>query len=97
MADRVRWLVEPGIPVVLDAACPAPQRHMAHAPATLGGFPGRVADTRQPRDFLRHTGSKRMPVQTGSDLRANSGAGIRWSCPELQALIGSSCWRPLDS
>ncbi len=64
VADLVRGLVEPGVPVVPGAARPAPQRHMAHAPAAFGGFPGRVADARQPRDFLRHTGSKRMPVRT---------------------------------
>ena len=64
VADLVRRPVEPGVPVVLGAARPAPQRHMAHAPAPLGGFPGRVADARHPGDFLRHTGSKRMPVRT---------------------------------
>jgi hypothetical protein len=63
VADIVRWLVEPAVPVVRGAARPAPQRHMTHAPAALSCFPGRVADTRQPRDFLRHTGSKRMPVR----------------------------------
>lgn len=36
MADLVRWLVEPGVPVVLVAARPAPQRHTTHAPAVLG-------------------------------------------------------------
>jgi hypothetical protein len=44
MADLVWRLVEPGISVVLVAACPAPQRHVAHAPAVLGCFPGEVAD-----------------------------------------------------
>ena len=33
VADLMRRLVEPGVPVVLGAARPAPQRHMAHAPA----------------------------------------------------------------
>jgi hypothetical protein len=46
MADPVRWLVEPGVPVVFGAARPAPQRQMAHTAAVLGCFPGRVADAR---------------------------------------------------
>jgi hypothetical protein len=44
-------------------ARPAPQCHVAHAPAAFGGFLGRVADALQLGDFLRHTGSKRMPVR----------------------------------
>lgn len=48
MADVVRWLVEPGVPVVLVTAGPARQRHTAHAPAPLSRFPSRVADARQP-------------------------------------------------
>jgi hypothetical protein len=63
VAGLVQGLAEPGVPVVLGAAVPAPQRHMVHAPAALGCFPGGGADARQPGDFLRHTGSKRMPVR----------------------------------
>ena len=35
MANLVWWLVEPGIPMALDAARPAPERHMAHVPAVV--------------------------------------------------------------
>ncbi len=68
MADLVGRLVEPGVPVILVAPRPAPQRHMAHTAAVLGRFPGRVADAREPGDFLRHAGSKRMPVRTALGL-----------------------------
>jgi hypothetical protein len=61
--DLVWRLAEPGVPVVRGAARPA-QRHMARAPALLGCFRGWVANSWQPGDFLRHAGSKRMPVRT---------------------------------
>ncbi len=44
MADLVRWLVEPGFPVALFAACPAPQRHVADTATVFGCFPGEVSD-----------------------------------------------------
>jgi hypothetical protein len=66
--DLVRWLVEPGVPVVLVAACPAPQRHMAHAPALSLGLACWFADAWKPRDFLRHAVSRRMPVRAALGL-----------------------------
>jgi hypothetical protein len=47
--------------VVLVAAPAAPQGQMTHTPAILGSFLCRPADARHPRDFRRHTASKRMP------------------------------------
>jgi hypothetical protein len=64
VAHLVRRLGERGVPVVLGAARSAPQRHMAHAPAAIGCLACWAAHTRQPRDFLRHTCSKRMSVRT---------------------------------
>ena len=77
VADLMRRLIEPGIPVVLGAARPAPQRQVAHPPALAPGFASWLADARHPRDFLRHTGSKRMPVRTTLGLVRESGTGIR--------------------
>jgi len=68
VADLVRWLVEPGVPVVLGAARAAPERDMAHAAALALGLACGFADAWQPRDFLRHAGSKRMPVRTALGL-----------------------------
>ena len=59
----MRRLIEPGVPVVLGAARPAPQRQVAHPPALALGLASWLADAWQPGDFLRHTGSKRMPVR----------------------------------
>jgi len=50
--------------VVLGAARAAPQRQVAHPLALPLGFTSWLADARHPRDFLRHTRSKRMPVRT---------------------------------
>jgi hypothetical protein len=61
VAEIMGRLVEHGVPVVLVAAPAAPQCQMTHAPAVLGSFLCRAADTRHPRDFLRLTASKRMP------------------------------------
>jgi len=63
MADLVRRLVERRVPVILGAARPAPHCHMTQAPALLPGFACWAAHTGQPRDFLRHTRRKRMPVR----------------------------------
>ncbi len=59
--DLMWRLIEPGVPVVLGAARPAPQRQVAHPPAPALGLASWLADARHPRNFLRHTGSKRMP------------------------------------
>lgn len=59
----MRRLIEPGVPVILGAACAAPQRQVAHPPALALGLASWLADAWQPGDFLRHTGSKRMPVR----------------------------------
>ena len=64
VADLVRRLVEPGVPVVLGAARPAPQRQVAHPTALTPGFTSWLADAGHPRDCLRHNRSKRMPVRT---------------------------------
>src|SRR5205823_2533605 len=68
VADLVRRLVEPGVPMVPGAAPPAPQHQVAHPPALTLGFTSWRADARHPRDFLRHTRSKRMPVRTPPGL-----------------------------
>jgi hypothetical protein len=60
----MRRLIEPGVPVVLGAARPAPQRQVAHPPALPLGLAGWPAGARHPGDLLRHTGRKRMPVRT---------------------------------
>jgi hypothetical protein len=61
VANLVRRLEEPRVAVVLVAACPAPHSHMTQAAALLPGLACWLAHAGQPRDFLRHTGSKRMP------------------------------------
>jgi hypothetical protein len=58
--ERYR-LVRPRVAVVLGAARPASQRHMAHAPALAPGLACWFAGARQLGDFPRHTASKRMP------------------------------------
>ena len=63
--DPAQWQAwEEAVSMVLGASRSAPQRHMAHAPPLSLGLACWFADARQPRDFLRHTGSKRMPVRT---------------------------------
>ena len=64
MADLVRRLVERRVPVILGAARPAPHSHMTQAPALPPGLTCWAAHAGQPRDFLRHTRSKRMSVRT---------------------------------
>jgi hypothetical protein len=47
VADLVWWLVRPRVAVVLGAARPASQRHMAHAPALAPGLACWFAGARQ--------------------------------------------------
>jgi hypothetical protein len=68
VADVMRRLVEHRVPVVLVAACTAPQRHMTHAQTARGSFPCRAADARHPRDFLRLTASKRVSERAALGL-----------------------------
>jgi hypothetical protein len=77
VADLVRRLVEPGVPVVLVAACLAPQRHVTHAPALALGLACWFADAGQPADFLRQPGESECPYGQCSGLLAKSGTGIR--------------------
>jgi hypothetical protein len=79
VADLVRWLVEPTVSVVLVAACPVSQRHMAQAPAPLGGFPSRAAPTAAAGIFCGIPGANECPYGQCSGLLAKSGAGIRRS------------------
>jgi len=61
-AGRLRSLLVAAV----AALCCTSRNTASHGPCpgVLGGFPGQVADARQPGDFLRHTGSKRMSVRT---------------------------------
>ena len=75
MTDLVRRFIERRIPVVLVAARLAPHSHMAQAPALLARLACWAAHAGQPRDFLRHTGSKRMPERTALRLVLEQGNG----------------------
>ena len=77
MADLVRRLVEHGVPVVLGTARPAPQRHMAHAPAPLGCFPGRPQMHGSHEIFCGIPGASECPYGQRWGLLAKSGTGIR--------------------
>ena len=79
----MRRLVEPGVPVILGAARPAPQGQVAHAPVLAPGFAGWRAGARHPRDLLRHAGSCVAPDRAIAAVSlAVSHRLMEDSCPE---------------
>jgi hypothetical protein len=70
VADLVRRLIEPGVPVVHGAARPAttPSCVPGPGPARPPRVLGRTCRAANLGDLQRHTGSKRMSVRTVSRL-----------------------------
>ena len=92
MADLVWWLVEPGISGSWSLLVPAPQRHVAHAPAMLGLLPWRGRRCMVARRFSAacreqanvRTGSApvcgQRVVQTSDDHAVNCAFQSRSNC-----------------
>jgi hypothetical protein len=60
----MRRLIERGVALIFAVARTAPQRDMPCTPAPALCLARGLTDAWEPRDVLRHTGSKRMPVRT---------------------------------